>query len=77
MNMKCAVIIGVSIILAGLIVAFAPGSRYQFGSSSGPNCFVLDTKDGRIWQGFVSTNSGAEPTWQEIKAPWRSPSNTK
>ena len=41
--------------------------RYQYGVANENNVFVLDTKTGRIWRKFVSSNSGPSE-WQEDKA---------
>jgi hypothetical protein len=79
MDTKSSGILGVCFIIAALIVALVPRGalvphqevgRYQFERTSGVNCFVLDTKTGRLWQGFVSSNNNQAPTWQENRAPW-------
>ena len=80
MDTKSAGVLGVCLIIAALIVTLIPRGaprpsqsevgRYQFERSNGVNCFVLDTKTGRLWQGFVSSNSSKSPTWQENRAPW-------
>ena len=78
MDTKSAGILGICLIIAALIVAFphtlassqSEVGRYQFGRSNGVNCFVLDTKTGRLWQGFIASNSNEAPTWQENKTPW-------
>lgn len=80
MDTKSAGTLGVCFIIAALIVALVPRGppappqsevgRYQLERSNGVNCFVLDTKTGRLWQGFVSSSSSEAPTWQENKAPW-------
>ncbi|HVW01075.1 MAG TPA: hypothetical protein VHB77_12070 [Planctomycetaceae bacterium] len=74
MTMKAAAVLGICIIIAALIVALLPFGvgevgRYQIISTSGQNCFVLDTKTGRLWQRFVQSNGG--PTyWTEDQSPW-------
>jgi hypothetical protein len=79
MDTKGAGVLGVCIIIAALVVSLVPRNpppgiaaevgRYQFGRSNGVNCFVLDTKTGRLWERFVET-SGGSPAWSENKAPW-------
>jgi hypothetical protein len=77
MDNKSGVILGVCVIIAACILAFAsrqvvPASeigRYQFERSNGVNVFVLDTKTGRIWQRFVEP-TGGNTEWSENKAPW-------
>ena len=79
METKSARILGGCIIVAALIVAWALRSlplhdsaavgRYQFGSTSGVNCFVLDTQTGQLWQKFVAKDSGPSQ-WSEEPSPW-------
>ena len=78
MDTKAAGVLGVCIISAALIVSLpqrqpaptaAEVGRYQFVRSNGTNCFVLDTKSGRLWQRFVPSSEG--PTdGNENKVPW-------
>ncbi len=80
MDTKAAGVVGVCVIIAALIISLGPrgratpaepeAGRYQFVRSNGVNCFVLDTKTGRLWQGFVSSSSNESTTWSENKAPW-------
>jgi hypothetical protein len=82
MDTKSAGLLGLCLIIAAFIVAFVPRGvftpvlpdvgRYQFERSNGANCFVLDTRTGRLWQGLVSANSNEPPTWSESKGPWLS-----
>jgi len=79
MDTKAAGVLGVCIIIAALFVSPVPRSqpapasadvgRYQFVRSSGTNCFMLDTRTGRLWQRFVEA-SGGPTDWSENKAPW-------
>src|SRR3954462_6540674 len=70
MDTKAAGILGVCIVVAGVIVSLAaripppPGGEVgpsQFPRSNGGNCFVLDTRTGRLWQGLVSPTSNESP----------------
>jgi hypothetical protein len=81
MDTKAASLLGICIVIAALIIALVPRGqpapvsgpaatevgRYQFGSN-GVNCFVLDTKTGRLWQQFQQ--SGRPTDWTELKTPW-------
>jgi hypothetical protein len=72
MNRDSAIIIGVSIIVGCLVLGMtgrAPGTahvdghsedvgRYQIIRASECNVMVLDTKTGRSWMEFVSSNQG-------------------
>jgi len=77
MNYKSGLVLGVSVIVAAFVLAFAirtaiPPSevgRYQFSGGNGVNVFVLDTKTGRIWQKFVDSNGGPSE-WSENRVPW-------
>src|SRR5437016_1672682 len=75
MDTRSAGVLGICIIIAALVVALLPRSmnsetgRYQLVRSSGVNCFVLDTKTGRLWQRFVES-SGGPSDWSENKTPW-------
>ncbi|MFL5245385.1 MAG: hypothetical protein ACJ8FY_25090 [Gemmataceae bacterium] len=79
MDTRSAGILGACIIFGSLILTLgsrgsaAPSGpevgRYQFARSSGVNCFVIDTKTGRLWQRFVDP-SGGSTTWEENKGPW-------
>jgi hypothetical protein len=78
MDTKAAGVLGVCVIIAALIVALVPRSqpapaaevgRYQFTRSNGTNCFVLDTKTGRLWSRFVPSSEGST-NWSEDKGPW-------
>jgi hypothetical protein len=73
---KAAGILGVCIVIAALIVSLPPRGRnesdvgrYQFARSNGVNCFVLDTKTGRLWSRFVASTGGGTD-WSEDKGPW-------
>jgi hypothetical protein len=79
MDTKAAGVLGVCLIIAALIVSLVPRNppapaaaevgRYQFIRTTGVNCFVLDTKTGRLWQRFVES-SGGPTNWSENTAPW-------
>jgi hypothetical protein len=76
MDTRGAGIIGGCIIIASLILTLSsrgPAApevgRYQFARSSGVNCFVIDTKTGRLWQRFVEPQGGSTD-WEENKGPW-------
>ena len=76
MDTRSAGVLGGCIIIASLILSLgsrgpaAPEmGRYQFARSNGVNCFVIDTKTGRLWQRFVEP-SGGSTDWEENKAPW-------
>jgi len=72
MNRDSAIIIGISIVVGCLVLgmtarqagsahADAPGDdvgRYQMIRASDCNVMVLDTKTGRSWMKFVSSNEG-------------------
>src|SRR5436309_1639004 len=73
MDTNAAWVLSVCIIIAAVMRAPPPRSsgvgRYQFVHSNGVNCFVLDTKTGRLWQRLNPSSEG--PTeWSEHKAPW-------
>jgi hypothetical protein len=79
MNTRAALIIGLSIVVAAVIMVGVPilartprdaeVGRYQFAHTSGVNAFVIDTKTGRLWNQFVAPTSG--PTkWSECDEPW-------
>jgi hypothetical protein len=81
MDTRASGVLGVCLIVAALIVTLVPRGqsaaaapagevgRYQFIRSNGPNCFVLDTKNGRLWQRYVETGGG--PTnWSQETGPW-------
>lgn len=76
MDAKAAGVLGVCLIIAALIVALVPRNppapevgRYQFIRTNGVNCFVLDTKTGRLWQRYVES-SGGPTNWSENTGPW-------
>ena len=82
MDTKAAGVLGVCVIVASLILTLVPRGtavppvpevgRYQFARSNGVNCFVPDTKTGRLWQRFVGPTGG--PTdWSEDRTPWTEP----
>jgi hypothetical protein len=81
MTTRVAAVLGICIVLAAAILALLPFGlsrwsgevgRYQIVGSSGVNCFVLDTKTGRLWQRFVESTGG--PTdWSENTTPWTKP----
>lgn len=80
MDAKSSGIIGGCILLAGLVIAlsvhFQGGNlpqgnvndhekgRYQMVVTNGVNVFLVDTKTGRVWQKFVSSNEGTSE-WSE------------
>ena len=73
MDTIAAGVLGFCIIIAATMRAPLPRrsevGRYQFVRSDGANCFVLDTKTGRLWQRLIPLSEG--PTeWSENKAPW-------
>jgi hypothetical protein len=41
----------------------------RFVRSNGSNCFVLDTRTGRLWQRMIDPSGGAGE-WSENKTPW-------
>jgi hypothetical protein len=79
MDTKSAWVLGSCIIIAALVVALLPRStmapagtevgRYQLVRSNGVNCFVPDTRTGRLWQRHVEPNGGPSD-WSENKSPW-------
>jgi hypothetical protein len=76
MDTKAAGVLGVCIVIASFILTLVPRGtavpevgRYQFARSSGANCFVLDTRTGRLWQRYVDP-SGGSTNWSEDKTPW-------
>ena len=73
MDAMAAGVLGVCIIMAAVMLAPLPRrsevGRYQFVHSNGVNCFVLDTKTGRLWQRLNPSSEGPAE-WSENKAPW-------
>ncbi len=72
MDNRSAVIIGVCIIIASLILILVPRTgRYAIASSSGVNVFVIDTKSGQLYTKFVPPASGSTNWHQEKDLPWK------
>jgi len=73
MDTTAAAVLGFCIIIAAVMREPLPRraevGRYQFVHPNEVNCFVLDTKTGRLWQRLIPLSEG--PTeWSENKAPW-------
>ena len=73
MDTTAAAVLGFCIIIAAVmrepLPRMAEVGRYQFVHPNEVNCFVLDTKTGRLWQRLIPLSEG--PTeWSENKAPW-------
>jgi len=70
-----ALVIGICIIVAAVVLGIILRSssdevgRYQISRSSGVNVFVLDTKTGKLWSRFVSSDSGST-NWALDAGPW-------
>jgi hypothetical protein len=71
-----SVILGLSVVLAAvcaaIIVTFgerratSPVGRYRFSQAGDGNCFLLDTRTGRLWE-----KKAGSPTWSEnADVPW-------
>jgi sporulation-control protein spo0M len=76
MDHKAALIVGLCIILASLLVVIALGwlpqaGRYQMTATSGVNVFLLDTQTGRVWSRVVRPNEGSTGWIEEAAVPWR------
>ncbi len=73
MDATAAGVLGFCIIVAAVMHAPLPrrseAGRYQFVCPDGVNCFVLDTRTGRLWQRLIPP-PGGPAEWSEDKAPW-------
>ncbi len=71
MDLKSAIVIGLCIVLASVVITVISGEgRYHMVSTSGGNVFVLDTRSGRVWSKFVKPDKG-HINWSEESTPWK------
>jgi hypothetical protein len=78
MDTQAAGLQGACVIVASLIFTPVPRGTavppapevgcYQVARRDGVNCFVLDTRSGRLWQRFVESSAGSAHR-SEDKAP--------
>ena len=67
-----AIVVGFCLVFAAVIVAFGerrgfqPVGRYRLLPSGSGDCFLLDTKTGRLWE-----RKNGSPEWSEnADVPW-------